>query len=171
MPARQSSTGGDEVRTPGGHPGRSNDHRNTGNTKRRNAVERKTWAWHAPVPGFPARDDGSILTAGLLAYGYVSPICLPAPFRHSGMTPFGVTRMDGNPLTVAGAATVLVPVWVLRTVFPINPLALGLGNRRPSDKGRHDPASSRKVDRFTIALRRQTEDRSCWLHRLPWLNM
>jgi hypothetical protein len=35
-----------------------------------------------------------------------------------------VARMDSNPLTVAGAATVLVPFRVVLTVFPINPLGV-----------------------------------------------
>ena len=60
------------------------------------------------------------LTAGLLARGSVTFICLPAPRAVAWRR--GATRMNGNPLTVAGAATVLVPTWVVRTVFPINPL-------------------------------------------------
>jgi len=38
--------------------------------------------------------------------------------------------MNGNPLTVAGAATVLAPFRVVLTVFPINPLRSRSGNRR-----------------------------------------
>ena len=40
----------------------------------------------------------------------------------SGLPSFPVTIMDeGSPLTVAGAATVSAPNWVVLTVFPFNP--------------------------------------------------
>ena len=52
------------------------------------------------------------------------------------MAPFGTTRMDGNPLTVAGAATVLDPLRVVRTVFPFRPFAFDSGNRHRQIKAR-----------------------------------
>ncbi len=48
------------------------------------------------------------------------------------MTPSDVTRMNGNPLTVAGAATALGEK-ITRTMFPINPFALGLQEPSVSD--------------------------------------
>jgi len=69
-------------------------------------------------------------TAGLLAHGYQSSICLPAPDRRSGMAPFGTTRMDGNPLTVAGAATVLVPFGSSSPCSLLIPSESSSGNRR-----------------------------------------
>ncbi|CDI11206.1 protein of unknown function [Agrobacterium pusense] len=48
-----------------------------------------------------------ILTAGLLTHGFAPFICLPAFRRMQWHDAIGVTRMSGNPLTVAGAATAL----------------------------------------------------------------
>jgi hypothetical protein len=54
----------------------------------------------------------TVLTAGLLARAYAPDICLPTRNNApgSGMAPdTSTTRTSGNPLTVAGAATVLAP--------------------------------------------------------------
>ena len=61
-----------------------------------------------PVPGITAGDWSERMTAGLLSCGYLTSTCLPAIISqwHDASR---VTRMGGNPLTVAGAATVLVP--------------------------------------------------------------
>jgi hypothetical protein len=87
--------------------------------------------------GIPARDDGSMFdgrSPGLR----ISVAHLPsrAQNQRSGMAPFGTTRMDGNPLTVAGAATVLDPLRVVRTVFPFRPVAFDSGNRHRQIKAR-----------------------------------
>jgi len=64
-------------------------------------------------PSIPARLIGSWSTAGLLACGYLTIIGLPASMlavawlKASGRNQqAGHSRMIGNPLTVAGAATV-----------------------------------------------------------------
>jgi len=56
--------------------------------------------------------------AGLLARGYA-----PFPPSQSGFA--SVDFEIGKPLTVAGAATVLAPIWVIRTVFPFHFHSLG----------------------------------------------
>ena len=81
----------------------------------------------APVPGIPARNVGS-KRDGRSPGSQISAFRLPSrALRHSGTTSFRCPGTKGNPLTVAGAATVLAPPGVFRTVFPINPLHLMVG--------------------------------------------
>jgi hypothetical protein len=80
---------------------------------------------------------------------WLANICVSSAFprkrvSRSGMAPEkGATGMIGNPLTVAGAATVLVPCWVVRTVFPINPLGVIVGEPSGAVKPRRMTRSSR----------------------------
>jgi hypothetical protein len=68
--------------------------------------------------------------AGLLARG-------SRPAAEPSQAPKGAQwsiEAIGYPLTVAGAATAWDPVWVVRTVFPINPRwRRPRGNHRPAD--------------------------------------
>ena len=52
--------------------------------------------------------------AGLLTCGSLASCCLPG-------CPVACSHA-ASPLTVAGAVTVLAPIWVVRTVFPVRPL-------------------------------------------------
>lgn len=69
------------------------------------ALRRVVMVITSPVQGIPARDIGfPWMTAGLLAHEYTLSICLPARSNAVAWC-LRTTGMDGNPLTVAGAAT------------------------------------------------------------------
>jgi len=76
------------------------------------SVEGSGQSFSLSLPGIPARLIGSRSTAGLLACGYLTIIYLPASMLAvawlkalEGNQRAGRSRMIGNPLTVAGAAT------------------------------------------------------------------
>jgi len=151
----------EEFRMPLRQPVRPNDRRDMGNAKRQGAMRRGWWSCPAPVPGIPARAMDRCSTAGLLAHGYPPSICLPAPQGHSGMAPSGATRMDGNPLTVAGAATALAPFGRPHRVPFSSPPSHRRGTVAPSYAERGDrvkPRESGAVNDGARSLRRRRCD-------------
>jgi hypothetical protein len=98
-------------------------------SRRRGAIgQRCKSVISVPLPGIPARLTEWCSMAGLLAHGYAPFICLPGITQWHGA--LRRPRMSGNPLTVAGAATVSAPLSEASPCSLLIPFESPSGNHR-----------------------------------------
>nr|CAD6427613.1 hypothetical protein REQ54_03044 [Rhizobium sp. Q54] len=102
-------------------------------------------------PGIPARVDWM---AARWQVSWLADICLHLPSRTRGTVARRIPapEMNDNPLTVAGAASVLDVEMTNLTVFPINPLRVTFGEPSRSGRRKGGSRSSRCPTQITFLL-------------------